>query len=85
MRKISIASAAFAVTLILAACTKPAAKEEETAVPVETAAEPVAADSAAKPEESKAGAASEAPSEGATDSTAKGTEHTGGINVAPSN
>lgn len=85
MRKISIASAAFAGTMVLAACTQPAAKEEEAAAPVEAVAEPVAADSEAKPEASKAGADSEAPSEGATDTTAKGTEHTGGINVAPSN
>lgn len=78
MRKLTIVSAAIAATMILAAC-QPAAKDEEavapqaeaTAEPVEAAAEPAAADAAAK-----------AP-EAAAKTTAEGTEHTGGIKVAP--
>jgi hypothetical protein len=85
MRKITIASGAFAATMILAACTKPAAKEEEAVAPVEVVAEPVAADTEAKPDAAKAGAAAEAPANGAADAEAEGKEHTGGINVAPSN
>jgi cellobiose-specific phosphotransferase system component IIB len=85
MRKITIASAAFAATMILAACTKPAAKEEEVIAPVEAVAEPEATDTEAKPDAAKAGAAAEAPADGAADTAAQGKEHTGGINVAPSN
>ena len=85
MHKITIASAALAATMILAACTKPAGKEDEAVAPVEVVAEPVAADTEAKPDAAKAGAAAEAPTDGAADTAAQGKEHTGGINVAPSN
>ena len=79
MRKLTIVSAAIAATMILAAC-QPAAKEEEAAAPEAEAmpapAEAVVDPAAAKPEAANA----EAP---AVDKTDEGTEHTGGINVAP--
>jgi hypothetical protein len=86
MRKLTIASTAFAASMILAACTPPA-KEDESAAPeaevVEAAPEPEAADpAAAKPDAAKAEDAAKEP---AKEEAAAATEHTGGIKVAPSN
>lgn len=87
MRKLTIAATAIAASMLMAACT-PADKKEEAAateaaeaVPVE--AVPDAVTPTPDASATKAADGAEAAPEGAEDKSAKGTEHTGGINVAP--
>ncbi len=88
MRKLTIASAAIAATMILAAC-QPAAKEEEAAAPEANvvAAEPTeaAAAPAADAAADAATATDEAAPAGAEGEAKEGTEHTGGIKVGSGN